>query len=84
MRLTDLFWISENRAREFGFTHHGRIYGIPAWISEEGPDVVMACPKVGVLQVVAMTADTIFEGLSWLMPADRYVETPMHIGAPIV
>ena len=83
MRLTDLFWISESRARELGFTNHGRLYGLPAWISEEGPDVVMACPKVGALQVVAIVIDAMFEFLSWFLPAGSEVQTPISIGESI-
>jgi hypothetical protein len=83
MKLSDLFWISESRAREFGFTHHGRLYGLPAWLADAGDDAVMACPKVGVLQLVATAIDVMFDFLAGLLPADQSVDAPITFGKAI-
>ena len=82
MSFFDFFWLSEKRALEYGFTNHGRLYGMPAWVRDDG-DEVIACPKVGLFQFAAIAIDCFFEFFSWFLPSDASVNTPLSIGEPI-
>lgn len=37
-----LGYITEQEAKELGFTHHGRYYGIPMWLAPREPDFPVA------------------------------------------
>lgn len=80
MILTDWLYITENRALELGFTHSGGLYGVPAWVAEDGEDDFIACPKLTILQLYAIAIDTLFEWMTYLLPEDCTVETPITLG----
>lgn len=80
-RYFDYVYITRQRARDvYGFTHEGSLYGLPAWIREEGPDFVVACPKVTLLQLVAVTLDLLLEAMTYFMPYDACIDTPITFG----
>lgn len=83
MPWTDLIYLSERRAQEIGFTHHGSIYGVPAWMAERSDNEVVACPKFTVLQLYAMAADWFFARWVEFVPGDYTLITPMTFGAEI-
>ena len=35
-------YITERRAAEYGFTHHGKYFGIPVWMTVDGCPMVAA------------------------------------------
>lgn len=83
MPWTDLIYLSERRAQQLGFTHHGRIYGVPCWIAEKGPDQVVACPKITLLQLYAMAASWVFDQFTYFMMEDDELITPLFFGREI-
>lgn len=80
MNLTDWVYITERRALELGFTHSGSLYGVPAWVAEDGEDDFIACPKLTILQLYAVAIDTLFEWMTYFIPEDCTVETPITLG----
>lgn len=85
-RVADWAWLSERRARLKGYTHHGRIYGMPAWVCqhEQRDDLVYAVPKAAILIPIALAADAACNAIldAFPFPDGRY-QMPIHIGEPI-
>lgn len=82
-RFLDFIYITRGRARALGFTHEGKLFGAPAWMTTEGPEVFLACPKFVPLQLWAMLADAVFEFASHFVPSDRVLVSPIYATAPI-
>lgn len=51
-----LFYIPERVAKAWGMTHHGRIYGVPAWVCDEDGEGEIA-PKVPLLVLWCWLSD---------------------------
>jgi len=80
----DYLYLTEARAKEIGFTHSGSLYGVPAWIMDEGDEEELkACPKVPALQLYAIAMDTLFDWLTYFIHEDQVVETPIVMTRPI-
>lgn len=77
-----MIYITEKQALAAGMTHHGRIYGVPAWVCETA-DGVVGAPKLVPLVVWCWLVDWLYEAAAWLMPADRYIEAPLRVLRPI-
>ena len=77
-----LFYIPERVAKAWGMTHHGRIYGVPAWVRETDCGVDGA-PKVPVLVLWCKGVDLLYEAATYFMPSDRYIEAPLKALRPI-
>lgn len=79
------YWIylPEAQAVALGFTHAGRIFGVPAWLysPENDDNMVVACPKFVPLQLYAMVMDAICWTIAALGAVD--VETPLTFLRPI-
>lgn len=76
MKWWHYLYLPEAQAAALGFTHSGRIFGVPAWLHEDdGYEFVVACPKVVPLQFYAMLMDALFEVLATLFMVD--VDTPL-------
>ena len=66
-----------------GFTHHGRLFGVPAWMSESAPNEFTACPKIPALQVWAVFADVALDTLLFIVPGDVEIVAPVYPVRPI-
>lgn len=77
-----MLFISREEALEAGMTHHGRIFGVPAWVcdTEDGLD---ACPKFVPAVAWCWLADKLYEIATWFMPSDCYLEAPLRVLEPI-
>ena len=75
-------YLTETDASELGFTHHGTLFGVPAWLHENGEDFV-AAPKIPALIVWTLFADCCYEVASWLLPGDGFLKSPIYLTRPI-
>lgn len=75
-------WCSAESAKAGGMTHHGRIYGCPAWVCD-GEEMFMAVTKVPALVVYTSVCDMIFDAFTTFMSEDQELVTPIHVGKPI-
>jgi hypothetical protein len=74
------FYLSEAAAREYGFTHEGIFFGMPAWLIDDGTgETFIACPKVTLLQLVALLLDQVLQFGSLFIPEDKELVTPVTI-----
>ena len=74
MRWYHYLYLPEATAAQIGFTHSGRIFGVPAWINDDDPDGIIACPKFVLLQFYAMAMDALFEFVA--LTFDATLTTP--------
>lgn len=75
-----LIYLPRRAAIAYGMTHEGTLFGVPAWMSVGSHDnELLAAPKVPVLQLWTLLADSVFELITWFMPADWTIESPIHI-----
>ncbi len=84
--LLDQIYITPARALEMGYTHAGRVYGIPAWVTphEYEPYAFYGMTKVGALSVVAIFFDLVH--LVWsdlTTPKGEIRQAPIHMLEPI-
>lgn len=85
--LIDWFYLTPERALEQGFTHHGSLYGLPAWVAphHSEADALYGTPKVPLLVVVAFVLDVLHEAWCRLMLDEGEVaRAPVHMTDPIV
>lgn len=78
-----LVYIPSFAAKEVGMTHHGVMFGVPAWVRDtgEGWD---ATPKANILLPWILLADITY-GLfaEFILPADMNLPTPIRMTKPI-
>lgn len=79
MRLLDCLYLTRARAIALGFTHEGRLFGVPAWMRDVNSEAPICCPKILVLQFYAMACDWVFESFAAGMPEDATLETPLVV-----
>lgn len=80
---TDWIYVSALRAKEFGLTHHGSIYGVPAYLRIDEEEVVTACPKITVLKYYIRFIDETVDFIMGFMPASLEFVLPVTFGEPI-
>lgn len=85
MRWWHYIFLPEAQAANLGFTHSGRIFGVPAWlmeaVSEDGEDVIVACPKFVPLQLYSMVMDALLWTMAYITALE--FETPYTLVRPI-
>jgi hypothetical protein len=69
-------FITEADALAAGMTHHGRLFGVPAWVRPT-PDGVDGAPKFLPLQAWCWMADAAYEVASRFLPPGAYLVAPM-------
>lgn len=74
------FYITEAEAREAGMTHEGRLFGVPAWLAENGTDEVVGAPKVPLLQLWCIFCDFLLEVGSYMISEENELVTPITLG----
>lgn len=79
MRLRDYLYLTRVRAVELGFTHEGRIFGVPCWMQDVDSDTPICCPKVVALQFYAIAMDWLFDAFAAGMPEDTELATPLYV-----
>lgn len=69
-----LGYIGARKAVSLGFTHHGKYFGIPVWLSEDGEGGLMVSPKWAPMEYVMICFHYV-EGVmaSLLYPDDEPV-----------
>jgi hypothetical protein len=72
-------YMDEKEAIEHGFTHHGRMFSIPCWVTDDG-FAPMVAPKFAPLELW-LSICTYAVQLMGAMGFD--VAFPIHIGPPI-
>jgi len=85
-QLLSIFWMTANEALEAGMTHHGRLYGIPAWVARDPrePDVLHGCAKVPLLSVLTILLDVLDDAWCRIGLEDGEVHvTPVRMLRPI-
>lgn len=85
MKLPNFLYISKATALSWGMTHHGTLYGVPAWIEKHptDPNQVFGVPKVPVLGLWCRLADAALETFMSFQTSDRYIDAPIRIGERI-
>lgn len=84
MRILDWLYLTEASAVEYGMTHEGRLFGVPAWLTITGENEVLGAPKVPILQLWCILIDRLMDAACWLIPEDVEVATPVFVGRSIV
>ena len=72
-------YIAESDAIEAGMTHEGTLFGVPAWLVEDG-EMVNGTPKVPVLNLWCWLADSVLEAASYFMREDQEIPLPYRLG----
>lgn len=75
-------FVTEAQAVRAGMTHHGKLFGIPAWMAET-PEGVDAVPKFRPFSLWCAFADWAYDFAATMMPSGSWVEAPMRVTAPI-
>lgn len=85
--ILDWLYLTPERALEQGFSHHGTLYGIPAWVAPHPsePYALYGAPKVPLLVGVAFALDVLHEAWCRLTMYEGEVRmAPVHMTAPII
>ncbi len=80
--LKDHLYLTRARAIALGFTHEGRLFGVPAWLCDVEQEHVFGCPKVPLLQFWGIFADVAFEAMTHFMSQDMEL-VAVRVGEPI-
>lgn len=83
MSWTDLLYLTKARAKEYGFTHEGSIYGVPAYLVSLDAERVGACPKIVVLQLYSLFMDYMFGFMAYFCSEDTEITTPIVFGSKL-
>jgi hypothetical protein len=83
MKFHELVYISKAAAIGYGFTHEGWMFGMPAYLRDDGDDMVIACPKVGILQFLNLFLDSLMQFAAYFIPEDAVLVTPITFGEPL-
>lgn len=77
-----MLYVTKQQAIECGMTHHGRIYGVPAWVRET-PDGVDAATKITFMGYWCDFMDWLYDQATYFMAADQCIESPLRVLRPI-
>lgn len=74
-------YITKKEAIEMGFTHEGRLFGVPAWFRGdcEGAEFATAVPKFIPLTLWCWLADKAFELAANFIPHDKTLVSPIRV-----
>lgn len=75
-------FITEQEALDAGMTHHGTIFGIPAWVRETAYGLDGA-PKFIPAGAWLWVCDRLYDLAAMCLPRGRYLEAPLRVGGPI-
>lgn len=78
-----IFYITKATALAHGMTHEGRLFGVPAWMTETAENEVVAAPKIPILQFWCCAIDYLMEFATYFMIEDDALVTPITILRPI-
>lgn len=79
-----ILYIDKKMAREGGMTHEGSVYGMPCWLADvDDPEMITAVAKFYPLNFYLAAMDTVFEALTYVIPAADGINTPINIKGPI-
>lgn len=82
MSILAAIYLTKAQALALGLTHHGSIFGIPAWVADAG-DEVIGVPKVPALAAFTVALDWLMDAALYFLPDDVALETPLKVGRPI-
>lgn len=82
MKLLQRFYLPESEALALGLTHHGSLFGIPAFLSVH-PEYVYGVPKIPALDLVTHFLDTLLGIATYFIPAHVRLKSPIRVGAAI-
>lgn len=83
MRLPLWLYVDRESAIEAGMTHEGLLFGVPAWLREDGYSQVTGSPKVPALHLWCMVVDLVLEIAAAFVQEDRALESPITLGRRI-
>lgn len=72
-------YLNEAAAKEYGFTHEGVFFGVPAWMTSPDGDTFFACPKVTLLQLWCRLLDAVLETATLFISEDTELVTPVTV-----
>lgn len=75
-------WCSSEDAKSVGLTHHGRLFGIPAWVRDDG-EMVVGVPKFPILRLYTDACDWAFSAFSFFVSEDAELVIPLYVGREI-
>jgi hypothetical protein len=79
-----LLYLPRRVAIEYGMTHEGWLFGVPAWIAQGSHNnELIAVPKIQILQLWALLADAVLGLATYFMREDQSFEAPIRIVRPI-
>lgn len=82
--MLNYIYITAAAALDAGLTHEGKLFGVPAWFDgDDDGQIAMATPKVPILHVWCMLADSLYEMASRFMPADAVLVSPIKVTGAI-
>lgn len=71
---------SKQEAIDMGFTHEGRLYGVPVYLTEPTENHFFSCAKVEVLIFWIIFCDFLYDLAEQIIPEGKYLETPVKFG----
>lgn len=78
-----MLFVTKQQAIDAGMTHHGRIYGVPSWVSITDTGVIGA-PKFRPFGVYLWLADAAYGFIAAnLISQGNYLKTPLAVLRPI-
>ncbi len=78
-----ILYLTEKLAKEYGMTHHGRMFGLPAYVKVSGENEITGSPKLPFLWIWCFAIDWLMEQALWFIDEDVQVVTPISVGRPI-
>lgn len=74
-------YITKKKALAMGFTHEGRLFGVPAWFLGDlyGVECVVASPKFLPLTAWCWLADKAYELASCFISHDTILASPIRV-----
>jgi hypothetical protein len=81
--MADMLIVRKSTALEWGMTHHGSLFGAPAWVTETeyGVDAV---PKFLPMGAWCWLCDKLYDLATYFLPPGTWIEAPLKIGRPIL
>lgn len=77
-----LGFLTEKTALDRGYTHHGRIFGIPAWLGDLDTECPVVAGKHMALDALIFVAEALF-GLFIFLTQPEDPAYPILVGPPI-
>lgn len=73
-------FITKADAINDGLTHHGTMYGVPAWMRPVSGEGFMAVPKFYPFMLWCIFGDFCFNLASYFVSANNVLMTPIRVG----